>query len=127
MKHLYYAAELIEAAELGETGVDLFVGTIPADVHEGVMLRDPLVGAPLDPGLDGFTQLEFQVVVRSADPGAAYEKARAISNVLKAYQVSRPDLFILKMAPCTLPVTYPKGDADELETSVRILCAFKLL
>lgn len=127
MKHLYYAAELIEAASLGERGVDVFVGTIPADVHEGVMLRDPLAGAALDPGLDGFTQLEFSVVVRSIDPAAAYDKALAISNVLKAADVKRPEIFILRMAPCSLPVTYPKGDADQLETSVRILCAFKLL
>lgn len=127
MRHLYYAAELIEAAGLGEVGVDLYVGTMPADVKEAVMLRDPLVGAPLDPGLDGFTQIEFQVVVRSVDPGAAYEKALEISKTLQVAEVKRPELFMLRMAPCTLPVSYPKGDADEIETSVRILAAFKLL
>jgi hypothetical protein len=127
MKHLYYAAELIEAAGLGEVGVNLFVGTIPADVTEGVMLRDPLVGAELDEGLDGFTQLEFNVIVRSADPAAGYDKALAISRVLRTGQVTRPDLFVLRMAPRTLPVSYPKGDADDIETSVRILIGFKLL
>jgi hypothetical protein len=127
MKHLYYAAELIETAGLGEVGVNLFVGTIPADVTEGVMLRDPLVGAELDEGLNGFTQLEFNVIVRSADPAAGYDKALAISRVLRCGQVVRPDLFVLRMAPCTLPVSYPKGDADDIETSVRILIGFKLL
>jgi hypothetical protein len=127
MKHLYYAAELIEAASLGTAGEDLYVGTIPADVHEGVMLRDPLTGAELDEGMGGFTKLEFQVVIRSADPQAAYEKALAISNVLKVDRVNRPGIFILKMRPCTLPVSYPKGDADEIETSVRIMAAFSLL
>jgi hypothetical protein len=127
MKHLYYAAELIEAAGLGEAGVDLYVGTIPADVHEGVMLRDPLTGAKFDEGMDNFVRLEFQVIVRSADPEAAYNKALAIAKVLTVDRVERPDIFVLKLRPCTLPVAYPKGDADEIETSFRVSAAFALL
>lgn len=126
MKHLYYAAELIEAAGLGEVGVDLYVGTIPADVHTGVMLRDPLVGAKLDEGMDGFVRIEFQVIVRDNDPAAAYTKAQAIGEVLKVDRVERPEIYILKMRPANLPVTYPKGDADEIETSIRISAAFAL-
>lgn len=127
MKHLYYAAELIQAAGLATEGVDLFVGTIPADVKEGVMLRDPLVGAPLDDAMKGFTSLEFQVVIRSADPDAAYNKGLEISKALKVNYVARPDIYVRSMRATTLPVNYPKGDADEIETSLRVSVSFALL
>lgn len=127
MKHLYYAASLIQAAGLGTEGVDLFIGTIPADVTEGVMLRDPLSGAMIDEAMKGFTNVEFQVVVRSVDPDAAFDKALAISAVLRKNYVNAPGVYIRRMRACTLPSQYPKGDADEIETSVRIFCAFALL
>jgi hypothetical protein len=127
MKHLYYAAGLIQAAGLGTEGKDLFVGTIPADAKRAVMLRDPLVGAPIDDAMKGFTSLEFQVVIRDPDPDAAYAKGLAISKVLKVSYVEQPDIYIRSMRATTLPISYPRGDADEIETSLRVFVAFALL
>lgn len=126
MKHLYYAAELIEAAGLGTRGEDIFVGTIPADVKEGVMLRDPLTGATIDEGMGGMVSLEFQVVIRSVDPLAAYNKGLAISDALKVNYATGDGVYIRRMRACSMPVSYPKGDADDIETSLRIFCAFAL-
>lgn len=127
MKHLYVAAELIETAGLGVSGVDLFVGTLPADVHKGVELRDPLFGADLDQALAGFVNHQFQVIVRDTDPQAAFDKAAAISTALHLPQgLTRDGIYIRSMYPLQTPVTYPKGDSDEMETSVRIRCWFAL-
>jgi hypothetical protein len=127
MKHLYVAAELIQAAGLAEIGVDLFVGTMPHDTQTGVMLRDPLVGAMIDDGMQDFFDHEFQVVVRNTDPGVGYEQARAIGEILTMSRRDFPGIHIVRMNPRTLPVSYPMGDADHVETSVRIHCAFGLL
>jgi hypothetical protein len=124
MKHLKIAAGLIEEAGLAEIGVSLFVGTIPHDVAKGVMLKDPLYGATVDEGMHGFYDHEFTVIVRDPDPSAGYQLARQISDVLNIRRREIDELFILRMNPSALPVTYPKGDADDVETSVRIHVAF---
>lgn len=126
MKHLYVAADLIETAGLAEIGTDLFVNSMPADVHSGVMLRDPLNGADLDEGMGDYVKHEFQVIVRNPDPEAAWQLAKAIGEVLRVDSHSSTDVFILKMAPLSLPVSYPKMDSDEMETSLRMRVAFAL-
>jgi hypothetical protein len=124
MKHLYIAAALIENAGLGQTGTDLFIGTIPEDVHVGIMLKDPLYGAEIDDGMEGFFDHEFQVIVRHPRSEEGYALARAVSKALNVRRQTIDNLYILRMSPQTLPVTYPKGDADKVETSVRIQVAF---
>lgn len=127
MKHLYVAASLIEAAGLAEIGVSLFVNTMPADVHQGVMLRDPLHGAELDEGMDGFVHHQFQIIVRDADPEAAWNTTKAVAAALKVSDLTADGIYILKMFPLSMPASYPKMDSDELETSVRMRVAFALL
>jgi hypothetical protein len=120
MKHLYVAASLIEAAGLGVAGTDLFVGTMPHDVMEGIMLKDPLYGAEVDDGMRGVYTHWFQLIVRSADPLEGYERARAAAKAIYTKRKAIDGLYIVSMAASALPVTYPKGDADATETSVRI-------
>lgn len=126
MKHLYAAASLIETAGLGEIGVNIFVGTTPADAHVAIELRDPLYGADLDPAMDGFTKHEFQIIVRHSDPAAAWELARSASLALSVASHQGEGVFIRHMYPLQLPATYPKMDSDEMETSVRVRCWFAL-
>jgi len=126
MKHLYEAATLIQSAGIAEIGTDLFVGTMPHDVRRGISLIDPLFGADLDEGLDGFVVHQFQIVVRDIDPAAAWAKAKAASDVLRVEQYQGSGITITHMYPLTLPATYPAMDSDELETSVRMRVAFKL-
>ncbi len=124
MKHLKIAANLIQAAGLAEIGIDLFIGTLPHDVTRGVMLKDPLFGAEIDEGMEKFYDHWFQVIVRHPDPSAGYELARQVGDVLNIRKRAIDGLFIVRMNPSTLPVTYPKGDADDVETSVRIHIAY---
>lgn len=126
MKHLYQAALMIEALGLAESGTDLFVGTMPNDVHKGVMLLDPLFGAELDPGMGNFVVHQFQVIVRHPHPEEAWQLAKAISDGITVDDLTADGIYILKMYPLALPATYPKMDSDELETSVRMRVAFSL-
>lgn len=126
MKHLYYAAEKIQSDGLGEIGVDLFVGTMPADVKRCAMLRDPLYGAQIDEEMEGFAKHQFQIIVRDMDPLAAWERAKALGDALKVDSVTGDGIVIRKMYALDLPATYPKMDSDELETSINMRVWFVL-
>lgn len=126
MKHLLFIAGLIEAANLGEAGTDLFVGTLPGDVAKGIMLVDPLTGHEIDEGLRGFFASEFQMIVRDPDPTAGYERASAVCAVVNVNNVEGDGIDIAWCRPATLPISYPRGDADDIETSVRFRIGFQL-
>lgn len=124
MKMLLVAAAMIEEANLGEQGVDLFVGTMPADVTKGVMLRAPLDPTEIDEGMTDFYNTEFQIIVRDIDPTDGFNRAEAISRALRTDQIERDGLRITWMRRKSLPIQYPKGDADDIETSVRMRVGF---
>lgn len=124
MKHLYAMAELIQAAGIATAGTDLFIGTIPPDVTSGVMLRDPLVGAEIDEGLKDFYSLEVSVIVRDPSVADGYARALALQNALNLNDWSNADVQISWMKPCHLPVSYPRGDADTLETAFKVRIGF---
>lgn len=124
MKHIYAAVKLIEEAGLGVQGRDLFIGTMPSDVVSGIMLRLPITGDRIDEGMVDFYNTSFVLIVRDADAGAGYDRARSLSKVLTVDRLIDGDVYILKMNPETLPVSYPRGSADDVETSVSIHVAF---
>jgi hypothetical protein len=120
MKMLKVAVAMIEEAGFGEEGVDLFIGTIPADVTKGVMLRAPLNPTEVDEGMQNFYDTEFQIIVRDTDPAAGFDRADRISKALRAFRLERDGLSISWLRRRTLPVQYPKGDMDDIETSVHM-------
>lgn len=124
MKHLNSVAGIIEAAGIARVGIDLFIGTIPADVSSGIMLRDPLVGATIDKGMKNFYSFEFQVIVRDPDVAQGYVRAEQIQSVLDITDWEDADIHISWMQPCNLPVSYPRGDSDTMETSFRVSIGF---
>ncbi len=124
MKHLKAAAKLIEQANLATIGVDLYIGTIPADVIKGVMLRDMLDGIPIDEGMDRTYTDQFQVIVRDPNPEVGYNRAQEIGQALKVAGVQVDDVLFIRMFPLNLPVSFPRGDGDGVESSVRIRFLF---
>ncbi|HIV77371.1 MAG TPA: minor capsid protein [Candidatus Sphingomonas excrementigallinarum] len=126
MKHLMFLAGLLEAAGIAEGGRDLFVGTLPSDVAKGVMLVDPLTGHEIDEGMRGFFASDFQAIVRDPDPLDGYARALAISAALTLADTGNDEVFVTWCRPMTLPISYPRGDADDIETSVRFRIGFGL-
>lgn len=126
MKHLLAMAQIIQTAGIAISGQDLFIGTIPPDVATGVMLRDPLLGAEIDEGLKDFFSLEVSVIVRDPDVAAGYARAEALQQVLTLNDWSNSEIQVSWMRPTSLPVSYPRGDADTLETAFRVRVGFGL-
>ena len=124
MKHLIYIAELIERAGFATLGKDIFIGTMPGSVTNGVMLRSPLSGDKIDEGQGGFFDTTFTMIVRSESVPDGYQKCLAISQMLTRGHANASDFHIIRLRPDTLPVTYPRGDADTLETAVTMSYAF---
>ena len=123
MKSLIAIATLLEEANIATKGIDLFIGTIPADVDRGIMLRDPLAGVDID--MDGFYSTGFHVIVRDPDVMAGYAKAEQIQAYLSGLGVTKVgDVTISWLIPETLPISYPRGDADDIETSFRMRIGF---
>lgn len=126
MKHLYFAANLIEQAGLAIPGVDLYVGTLPHDVKRGIMLLDPLTGHEIDDGMRGFFNTQFQAIIRDPVLERAYETGLTVSQILTLNNVEGEGITISWLRPMTLPVSYPRGDAGDIETSVRFRIGFGL-
>lgn len=124
MKHLYAMAEIIQAAGIASVGTDLFIGTIPADVVSGVMLRDPLMGAEIDEGMKDFYALEVSVIVRDPSVAEGYARAELLQTALNLGRWENDDILVSWMKPCHLPVSYPRGDADVLETAFKVRIGF---
>lgn len=126
MRHLFFAAEILEGQGFGETGVDVFINTMPHDVKTGIQLQDPVTGADIDDEQEGFTKHTFQVIVHDVDPTAAWNRAYEISNALRVRDAVSDGVEVKAMYPLRLPSTYPRGDSDKMETSVLMRVWFKI-
>lgn len=126
MKHLYSAATILEDEGFGETGVNIFINTMPHDVKTGIQLQDPVIGADIDDEQEGFTRHTFQIIVHDIDPQAAWDRAYAMSNALRVFERADDGIHIKQMYPLRLPSTYPQGDSDKMETSVLMRVWFKI-
>lgn len=120
MKQLIAISEIIAEAGLGTPGVDLFVGTIPGDVASGIMVRPPLNPAEIDEGMDGHIDETIIVIVRDPDMAEGYARAKALMSALKKIEHRQGDIYFSWIRPESMPVSYPRGDGDEIETSLRV-------
>jgi hypothetical protein len=88
-------------------GTNLFIESMPANVLEGVMLRDDHAGTPLDSELPGYIRGNFMVVARSADRARARTLAQAISDLLNMWEASMTGMDILHIKPRIQPLGFP--------------------
>lgn len=105
----------------GVIGKTLFAYNMPETANLAVLLRQPLVGAPIDYELPGYRKTKFQVVARCKP--TEIEQGRALidgfvekitllrETVLSGYQIKF-------MRPRHDPVMYPISEGANLEFSV---------
>lgn len=124
MKHLTDIATLIENAGLGTKAKDVFIGTLPGGLNSGVMIRPPLTGTKIDEGLRGFHEAEVMIIVRDPSPAAGYDKALQLQTALAKHNVTIGETYFGWMRPTELPVSYPRGDGDEVETAFDLQIGF---
>ena len=118
MIHLLRMADLIEACGAAKQGDDLFLFTMPADVQNGVMIRGPLTGDPIDPEQPDFYSSEFLVIVRGGDGEAAGATALEISKALTIRRKQSGAIWITECRPRTRPIAYPRNDAGTVEWGI---------
>jgi hypothetical protein len=123
-------AQLIQDAGLGTIGEDIYVHSMPADVTSGVLLRDPLAGTKVDPGLPGYYRSRLQTIVRAPDHASGKTRSEAVAKVLEmgkrifnnadgslAMQVN---YIYLEQ----LPIVYPWTPANVLEWSLNFVTSY---
>jgi hypothetical protein len=118
-----FAARL-EAAGLGIQGQSIFINQFPAETITGILLRERVAGAKLDPELPGYIKFQFQLIVRSN----SYESGQAlVTQAAKALQISNAQLdtlFINYCRPAISPVGYPisNGEQTEFNCNINVCC-----
>ena len=117
-------AQIIEDEGLGTIGVDIFAYRMDADCHQGILLRAPLDGVPVNVELPNYFKHSLQVVVRSPDQQTGDALAAALQKLLTIYnRVFLDDSGALLMqlnhlVPRTLPRVYPRLDGQGIEWSM---------
>jgi hypothetical protein len=123
-------AQLLQDANLGTIGEDIYVHSMPADVREGIMLRNPLAGTKVDPGLPGYYRSRLQAIVRATDHasgevlaesvGKALEMGKRLFNDTDGKLLMQVNYIYLEQ----LPIVYPWTPANVLEWSLNFVTSY---
>lgn len=131
---LDYLASLLVAANLGTAGESIFIGSMPSDCTEGIMLRNPLSGIDIEHELPGFYKSDPQVVVRSQRFDTGESKAAAVIKALSITQTrkvlgpnSKPSMTINYVRARHLPIMYPRSDGNGREWSINFSACYVIL
>lgn len=100
-------ANKLEVEGLGAQGTSLFINFMPMECKQGILLRSPLSGTPVDFEMPGYYKTRFQVIVRGHDYAAAMELMENVMRTLCLFEQDLDDTFVKHMRPATLPVTFP--------------------
>lgn len=118
----------IETLGLGTIGKDLFVHHMNGDVRQGILLRVPLSGVPIDHELPDYFRAEVQVIVRAQNQAAGSTLAARLLRELSLYKVTLTDgvttLTINQMLPKTKPIVYPRSESNGMEWSINFACSY---
>lgn len=115
----------LESANMGSAGSTIFVESMPPKITEGIMLKTPLDGIPVDVYLPGKHRGVIQVVNRDVEINNGYRVANEIARVLSTMgREQYTGLHIDVMYPETLPIKYPNLVGDGLEFSQHFRVCF---
>lgn len=124
------AQVLIDAGLAQGFGQDIFPQHMPAQVEEGMLLRLPMEGVPLNHYIPGYFKGRFQVILRSKSMDTGEPKASQICQALNMREVtfSGADghllMRVLQCFPVTLPINYARTDANVFEWSCNFLAHY---
>lgn len=117
-------AKIINDSDLAAENTDLFLHHMPDDVEQGVLVRNPLQGNPINHYIPGYMKGSLQVVCRAL----TYEKGTALStgilnllNIEGSPEYTDDDgntMTINFLRPRTLPIVYPRLPGNTIEWSI---------
>ena len=104
---------------------------MPESCTEGVLLKTPMQGIPINHYIPDFYRARFQVIYRSKDHGTGDAAAIAICNALTLtnrtfYQSDGVTILfrILQCYPTELPVVYPRSAGNVYEWAVNLAAQY---
>jgi hypothetical protein len=123
-------AQILQDAGLGTIGQDIYVYAMPAEVKQGILLKDPLAGTKIDPGLPGYYRGRLQAIVRAEAHAEGKTKADAVAKALEMGKrlfngtdgklVMQVNYIYLDQ----LPIVYPWTPANVLEWSLNFVTSY---
>lgn len=126
-------ATILEDAGLGVIGETIFIHHMPDACAEGVLIRLPLIGIPIDHELPGYIKGRVQVIVRataqSAGDALASEVMKALTIYATEYLDPETGVFAMKinyLRADTLPIVYPRSVGNLKEWSINFDCCHVL-
>jgi hypothetical protein len=121
------AEVLIEANLATALGVDIFEHHIPETCTQGILLKLPMDGIPVNHYIIGFYKGSFQAILRSKDHAFGDAQSLLINNALTFYNRTFTDpvsgdvlMRVLQCFPLTRPVVYPRTQGNEYEWACNI-------
>jgi hypothetical protein len=111
-------ANKLEIEGLGTQGTSLFINFMPMECKEGILLRSPLSGTPVDAELPGFYKTSFMAIVRGHDYASASALMEGVMRTLVLYEQDLDDIYVKYMRPGSLPVTFPVSVGNFYEIKV---------
>jgi hypothetical protein len=114
-------AQVLQDAGYGTVAQNIFVHSMDADCKQGILLRNPLDGVPVDVNLPGYYKHSVQIIVRSPDQATGdvliSNAAAALTMYGRVFNDNSGKLLmkINHLVPRTLPRRYPRLDGQGIE------------
>lgn len=118
MYNIETIADLIEGANLGTKGVDIFLYSAPADMKNGMIIfpsNDPPI---IDPYLPEWRKGKFQIIVRNPKYEDGITLSKSISDFLTIFNEDTPNINIRYIRPLYEVRVYRRSDSGLIEFSV---------
>ena len=99
-------------------GEDLFTFSMPPQVKEGVIVVTETAGQHVDHYMPGIFKGRYQIISRSPDYDAAYDRAQELFDLLNMREVDLGDYVVTYSMPRHTPMPYRRSEGDLVECSV---------
>ena len=115
---------LLQTANLGVIGTNIFVHRMGPDCKQGILIREPLTGATVDVDLPNYFKHDIQAIIRYGDQAAGDALAMSVMKTLTFYNMIFNDangnllMQVNHLIPRKLPVVYPRLDGQGIEWSI---------
>lgn len=121
------AGILIEAGLATALGVDIFEHHMPESCINGILLKLPAQGIPVNHYVPDFYRARFQAIYRNKDHATGDAMAINIANALTMTNQTFYDadgvtvlLRIMQCYPVNLPIVYPRSAGNVYEWAINL-------
>jgi hypothetical protein len=118
MYQLETIADLIQTANLGQLGQDMFLYHSPAEVESCIIVYPSNDPPAIDPDLPKYYIAKFQTIVRAKKHDVGLALCKSLSDTLTRHNLDTPEMFIKTIRPLYQPRVYRRSDSGVLEMSV---------